>query len=98
MKPTQQKVKKKTTFLGKYQFIKSTCSFRVRTPEQVGLWRGGAPLVGQRMTTVGMNMKEVRVFFRMEAAHEVTMKIRGATMGTAFISLLSVELFLPLGG
>lgn len=57
-------------------------------------------MAGQRTTTVavGMSTKEVHAFSQMEEAHEVTMKTRGATIVTAFISLLNAELFHLQGG
>lgn len=67
---------------------------RVHIHGQEEQLRGEVPLAGQKMTTavVGMNTKEVRAFFRMEEAHEITTKIRGATMGTTFISPPIAEL------
>ncbi|TMS03037.1 hypothetical protein E3U43_021017 [Larimichthys crocea] len=62
----------------------------VHTHGHLDQWRGGALLAGQRMTIVAavgtMDMKEVRAFSRMEEAHEITMKIRGAIITTVFIS------------
>lgn len=62
--------------------------------------RGGAPLAGQKKSTIVavMNTKEVHAFSRMEEAHEVTMKISGATMVTTFISPLNAEVFHLQGG
>ncbi|TKS90694.1 Periphilin-1 [Collichthys lucidus] len=45
-----------------------------------------------------MDMKEVRAFSRMEEAHEITMKIRGAIITTVFISPLNGELVHLRGG
>lgn len=82
------------------QNLKLNHSGRVRIHGQLEQWRGGAPLAGQRTTTVavGMSTKEVHAFSQMEEAHEVTMKTRGATIVTAFISLLNAELFHLQGG
>lgn len=73
---------------------------RVLTHGQLGQRREGALLAGRRMTTAvaGTNTKEVHAFFQMEEAHEIIMKIRGATMGTTFISLLNADLFHLQGG
>lgn len=63
-------------------------------------WREEGLLVGQMMimAVVGMNMKEVPAFIRMEVALVITMKIRGAIMATTIIFLLNVEAFPHQGG
>lgn len=89
--------------------VKLTCKVikcihpgRVHTHGRLDQWRGGALLAGQRMTIVAavgtMDMKEVRAFSRMEEAHEITMKIRGAIITTVFISPLNGELVHLRGG
>ena len=74
---------------------------RVHTHGELVHRRGEARLAGQRTTTAvaaGMNTKEVRAFSRMEEAHEIIMKTRGATMATVSISLLNAELVHLQGG
>lgn len=50
------------------------------------------------MAVGATNMKEVHAFSQMEEGHEVTMKIREATMVMAFIFLLNAELVHLQGG
>lgn len=73
---------------------------RVHIHGQEEQLKGEAPLAGQKMTTAaaGTNTKEGRAFFQMAEAHEITTKIRGATMGTMFIFPPTAELLHLQGG
>lgn len=87
--------------------IQNTCKLlecsdpvRVRTHDLVEQSRDGAPSGDPRTTTIVAvtNTREDHGFSQTEGAHEITMRIRGATMETTCISPLNAELHHRRGG